>query len=173
LTFDIHIFELKKNGEQNKMKIKVNGRSYKIAAKPWRTLLDVLRNDLGLTGTKEGCGTGSCGSCTVLMDGQAVNACLVLIAEAQGKTITTIEGLSHEGELHPLQRAFMDEGAVQCGFCTPGVILTAKAFLDSNPQPTESQIREAIAGNLCRCTGYVKIVRAIMKAAQSAGPGRA
>jgi aerobic carbon-monoxide dehydrogenase small subunit len=155
------------------MKIKVNGRDYKIVAKPWRTLSDVLRNELGLTGTKEGCGTGSCGSCTVLLDGQAVNSCLILVGEAQGKAITTIEGLSMEGKLHPLQQAFMDEGAVQCGFCTPGIILTAKAFLDSNPQPTESQIREAMAGNLCRCTGYDKIVRAIMTAAQAANPGRA
>jgi aerobic carbon-monoxide dehydrogenase small subunit len=154
------------------MKINVNGRDYKIPAKPWRTLLDVLRNELGFTGTKEGCGTGSCGSCTVLMDGQAVNACLVFVAETKGKGITTIEGISREGKLHPLQQAFIDEGAVQCGFCTPGVILTAKAFLDSNPQPSETEIREAIAGNLCRCTGYDKIVRAIMKAAQAADMGR-
>ncbi len=154
------------------MKINVNGRDYKITAKPWRTLLDVLRNELGFTGTKEGCGTGSCGSCTVLMDGQAVNACLVFVAETKGKAITTIEGISREGKLHPLQQAFIDEGAVQCGFCTPGVILTAKAFLDSNPQPSETEIREAIAGNLCRCTGYDKIVRAIMKAAQAADRGR-
>ena len=154
------------------MKINVNGRDYKIAAQPWRTLLDVLRNELGFTGTKEGCGTGSCGSCTVLMNGQAVNACLVFVAEAKGKAITTIEGLSREGKLHPLQQAFIDEGAVQCGFCTPGVILTAKALLDSNPQPSETEIREAIAGNLCRCTGYDKIVRAIMNAARAADKGR-
>jgi len=154
------------------MKIKVNGQDYKITAKPWRTLLDVLRNDLGLTGTKEGCGTGSCGSCTILIEGQAVNACLILIGEVKGKTITTIEGLSREGKLHPLQQAFMEEGAVQCGFCTPGLILTAKALLDSNPKPSESQIRQAIAGNLCRCTGYDKIVRAIMKAAQAIDQGR-
>jgi aerobic carbon-monoxide dehydrogenase small subunit len=154
------------------MKINVNGRDYKIPAKPWRTLLDVLRNELGFTGTKEGCGTGSCGSCTVLMDGQAVNACLVFVAETKGKAVTTIEGISREGKLHPLQQAFIDEGAVQCGFCTPGVILTAKAFLDSNPQPSETEIREAIAGNLCRCTGYDKIVRAIMKAAQASDRGR-
>ena len=144
------------------MKMKVNGQIYEVAADPWRNLLDVLRYDLGLTGTKEGCGTGSCGACTVLMDGKAVNSCLVFIAEAEGKEITTIEGLSQRDKLHPLQQAFMDEGAVQCGFCTPGVLLTAKAFLDSNPAPTEAQVREAIAGNLCRCTGYDKIVRAIM-----------
>jgi carbon-monoxide dehydrogenase small subunit len=153
------------------MKIKVNGQAYDVAAQPWRTLLDVLRYELQLTGTKEGCGTGSCGACTVLMDGQAVNACLVFCAEAEGKEITTIEGLAQAGKLHPLQQAFMDEGAVQCGFCTPGVILTAKAFLDSNPRPTEAQIREAIAGNLCRCTGYDKIVRAIMSVARIADKG--
>ena len=154
------------------MKIKVNGHDYEIAVKPWRTLLEVLRYELGFTGTKEGCGTGSCGSCTVLMDGKAVNACLIFIAEVEGKEITTIEGLSLNGKLHPLQQAFMDEGAVQCGFCTPGMILTAKAFLDSNPEPSESQIREAIAGNLCRCTGYDKIIRAIMSAAQAIEKGR-
>ncbi|MEE9464037.1 MAG: (2Fe-2S)-binding protein [Candidatus Neomarinimicrobiota bacterium] len=154
------------------MKIRVNGNDYEIEVEPYRTLLDVLRYQLGLTGTKEGCGTGSCGSCTVLMDGQAVNSCLVFIAEAEGKAITTIEGLSWGGKLHPLQQAFMDEGAVQCGFCTPGVILTAKAFLDSNPKPNESQIREAIAGNLCRCTGYEKIIRAIMSVAQAPEKGR-
>lgn len=154
------------------MKITVNGQEYPITAKPWRTLLDVLRNDLGLTGTKEGCGTGSCGSCTVLIDGRAVNSCLILIGEVKGKAITTIEGLARGGKLHPLQQAFMDEGAVQCGFCTPGLILTAKALLDSNPKPSESQIREGIAGNLCRCTGYDKIVRAIMTASQAEDPGR-
>lgn len=153
------------------MQIKVNGQEYDILVESHRTLLDVLRNELNLTGTKEGCGTGSCGSCTVLLDGQAVNSCLVFIAEAEGREITTIEGLSKDGELHPLQQAFMDEGAVQCGFCTPGVILTAKAFLDSNPRPTESQVKEAIAGNLCRCTGYDKIVRAIISAAKSTERG--
>ena len=154
------------------MIIKVNSNDYEIEVTPNRTLLDVLRNELGLTGTKEGCGTGSCGSCTVIMDGQAVNSCLVFIAEADGKEITTIEGISREGDLHPIQQAFMDEGAVQCGFCTPGMILTAKAFLDSNETPTESMIREAIAGNLCRCTGYDKIIRAIMNVAQVNEKGR-
>jgi carbon-monoxide dehydrogenase small subunit len=149
------------------MRIRVNGQDFEIALVPGRTLLDVLRYELGLTGTKEGCGTGSCGSCTVLLDGEAINSCLVLAVEAEGKEITTIEGLSPQGKLHPLQQAFIDEGAVQCGFCTPGVILTAKAFLDSNPNPDESQIRQAIAGNLCRCTGYDKIVRAIMSVANS------
>jgi aerobic carbon-monoxide dehydrogenase small subunit len=149
------------------MKIKVNGREHEIASAPSTTLLDVLRYELRLTGTKEGCSTGSCGSCTVLIDGKAINSCLVIAAEVEGKEILTIEGLSERGKLHPLQQALMDEGAVQCGFCTPGIILTAKAFLDSNPHPTETQIRQAIAGNLCRCTGYDKIVRAIMSVADS------
>jgi carbon-monoxide dehydrogenase small subunit len=149
------------------MKLKVNGQDYETPADPWRTLLDVLRNDLGLTGTKEGCGTGSCGACTVLLNGQAVNSCLIFVGEAEGKEITTIEELSQGRTLHPLQQAFMDEGAVQCGFCTPGVILTAKAFLDTHPDPTEAEVRQAIAGNLCRCTGYDKIVRAVMSVAHS------
>jgi carbon-monoxide dehydrogenase small subunit len=148
------------------MKIKVNQQEYEIVGEPWRTLLDVLRFDLGLTGTKEGCGTGSCGACTVLVNGQAVNSCLVLVGEVEGKEITTIEGVAQDGKLHPLQQAFIEEGAVQCGYCTPGFILTAKALLDTNPNPTESQIREAVAGNLCRCTGYDKIVRAIMSVAR-------
>lgn len=147
------------------MKITVNGQEHEIVTEPGRTLLDILRNDLGLTGTKEGCGNGNCGSCTVLLDGQAVNSCLVLVAEVEEREITTIEGLSRHGELHPLQRAFIEEGAVQCGFCTPGIILSAKALLDENPHPTEIQVRRTIAGNLCRCTGYDKIVRAIMKVA--------
>jgi len=149
------------------MKIKVNGIEHEIASGPSTTLLDVLRYELRLTGTKEGCSTGSCGSCTVLIDGKAINSCLVIAAEVESKEILTIEGLSERGKLHPLQQALMDEGAVQCGFCTPGIILTAKAFLDSNPHPTETQIRQAIAGNLCRCTGYDKIVRAIMSVAGS------
>jgi len=153
--------------EQHDMKIKVNGREHEIVSGPSTTLLDVLRYELRLTGTKEGCSTGSCGSCTVLIDGKAINSCLVIAAEVEGKEILTIEGLSERGKLHPLQQALMDEGAVQCGFCTPGIILTAKAFLDSNPHPTEIQIRQAIAGNLCRCTGYDKIVRAIMSVAGS------
>jgi len=132
---------------------------------PRQTLLDTLRYDLGLTGTKEGCGNGNCGSCTVLLDGQAVNSCLVFAIEVEGQDITTIEGLQQGGELHPLQQAFIDEGAVQCGFCTPGAILMAKALLDSNPRPTEAQVRQSIAGNLCRCTGYDKIVRAILRVA--------
>jgi carbon-monoxide dehydrogenase small subunit len=149
------------------MKMKVNGAEYDVKAKPNVTLLDVLRYEIGLTGTKEGCSTGNCGACTILLDGQAVNSCLILASEVEGKEITTIEGLGQPGNLHPLQLAFIDEGAVQCGFCIPGMILTAKALLDTNPKPTETQIRESIAGNLCRCTGYDKIVRAIQRVAFS------
>jgi carbon-monoxide dehydrogenase small subunit len=154
---------IESDGDKITLKIRVNGQDHVLTVEPCRTLLEILRYELRLTGTKEGCGSGNCGSCTVLLDGKAVNSCLILAAEVEGREITTIEGLSSQGELHPLQRAFIDEGAVQCGFCTPGVILTAKAFLDSNPHPTEAQIRLAIAGNLCRCTGYDKIVRAIMR----------
>jgi carbon-monoxide dehydrogenase small subunit len=147
------------------MIVTVNGEQREIFVAPWRTLIDVLRDDLGLTGVKEGCGNGNCGSCTVLLDGEPVNSCLVLIGEVEGREITTIEGLARGAVLHPLQKSFIEEGAVQCGFCTPGVILNAKAFMDANPQPTEQEVRMAIAGNLCRCTGYDKIVRAIMKVA--------
>jgi aerobic carbon-monoxide dehydrogenase small subunit len=149
------------------MKLKVNGEDYDISSEPGTTLSHMLRYELGLTGTKEGCGTGSCGSCTVLLDGLAVNSCLVLTGEAEAREIITIEGLTVDGKLHPVQEAFMQEGAVQCGFCTPGMLITAKAFLDANPHPTEVQIREGIAGNLCRCTGYDKIVRAIMRASNA------
>jgi len=144
---------------------RVNGQEREVMVEPRQTLLDALRYDLGLTGTKEGCGDGNCGSCTVLLNGQAVNSCLVFAIEVDGQEITTIEGLSQGGKLHPLQQAFIDEGAVQCGFCTPGMILAGKALLDSNPSPTEAEVRLAVAGNLCRCTGYDKIVRAILKVA--------
>jgi carbon-monoxide dehydrogenase small subunit len=150
---------------RKQISLKVNGQEREIMVEPRQTLLDALRYDLGLTGTKEGCGDGNCGSCTVLLNGQAVNSCLVFAIEVEGQEITTIEGLSQGGKLHPLQHAFIDEGAVQCGFCIPGFILMAKAFLDSNPHPTEVEVRKAIAGNLCRCTGYDKIVRAILKVA--------
>jgi aerobic carbon-monoxide dehydrogenase small subunit len=149
----------------------VNGCEQSVAVEPHQTLLEVLRYDLRLTGTKEGCGDGNCGSCTILMDGQAVNSCLVLAIEADGHNILTIEGLAREGKLHPMQQAFIDEGAVQCGFCTPGMIMNAKAILDVNPHPTEEQVRLAIAGNLCRCTGYDKIVRAILKVAAAPKEG--
>jgi carbon-monoxide dehydrogenase small subunit len=146
--------------------LNVNDEFHEVAVEPHRTLLEVLRDTLGLTGTKKGCDEGECGSCTVLIDGEAVLSCLLLAVEAQGKRITTIEGLAKDGQLHPLQQAFIDHGAIQCGFCTPGLILSAKALLDRNPKPTEAEVREAIAGNLCRCTGYVKSVEAILAASE-------
>jgi aerobic carbon-monoxide dehydrogenase small subunit len=146
--------------------LKVNDREYDLVIPVNRTLTQVLRDNLRLTGTKQGCEMGDCGSCTVLMDGQPVNSCLVLAVEAEGHEILTIEGLSAEGELHPLQQAFVEHGGIQCGFCSPGMILTAKALLDKNPCPGQSEIREAISGNLCRCTGYQKIVDAIESVAQ-------
>ncbi len=148
------------------VELKVNGESYELAIDPRRTLLEVLRDGLGLTGTKKGCGAGDCGACTVIMDGKPVVSCLVLAVEAQGKDIMTIEGLATDGQLHPLQAAFVEHGATQCGFCTPGMILSAKALLDANPKPTEEEIVQGISGNLCRCTGYVKIVEAITAASQ-------
>ncbi len=156
---------------KKQISLTVNGREHTLFVEPRRTLLDTLRYDLRLTGTKEGCGDGNCGSCTILMDGQAVNSCLVLAVEADCHTILTIEGLAQDGKLHPLQQAFIDEGAVQCGFCTPGMIMNAKAVLDVNPHPTEEQVRLAISGNLCRCTGYDKIVRAILKVAAAPKEG--
>ena len=141
----------------------VNGSQEVLDVEENKTLLSVLRNQLQLTGTKEGCGSGDCGACTVLMNGKAVNACLVLAMEADGQEITTIEGLGQTGNLHPLQRSFIAHGAIQCGFCTPGMVLAAKALLDENPHPTEEEIRKGLAGNLCRCTGYVKIIEAIQE----------
>jgi len=149
--------------------LKVNGQNYEVAVDTRRTLLEVLREELGFTGTKNGCDQGECGTCTVLLDGKPVHSCLTLAVEIQGKEVTTIEGLAKGDELHPLQQAFVDYGAIQCGFCTPGMILTGKALLEKNPSPTEEEIRRAISGNLCRCTGYVKIVEAIQAAADSAG----
>ncbi|NWF57561.1 MAG: (2Fe-2S)-binding protein [Syntrophaceae bacterium] len=140
----------------------VNGEKVDLEIPPHRTLLDLIRNELGLTGTKEGCGNGECGACTVLMDGQPVNACLVLALQAQGKEITTIEGLSRGRRLHSIQEAFISHGAIQCGFCTPGMVLSVKALLDRNPRPEEREIRKALSGNLCRCTGYQKIVEAVL-----------
>lgn len=148
------------------IQLKVNGEMYEVSVKPNETLLDVIRYKLELTGTKKGCDTGQCGSCTVLLDGKPVNSCLILALEAHGKEILTIEGLAKNGQLHPLQEAFIQEGAVQCGYCTPGMLLSAKALLDENPTPTEEEVKEAIAGNLCRCTGYVKIVTAILAGAE-------
>jgi aerobic-type carbon monoxide dehydrogenase small subunit (CoxS/CutS family) len=141
-----------------RIQFKMNDDSISLEVEAHWTLLRMIREELGLTGTKEGCGEGDCGACTVLVDGRAVNSCLVLAIDVDGKAITTIEGLTRGNELHPLQKAFVEKGAVQCGFCTPGMILAAKALLDLNPLPAEEEIRFAIAGNLCRCTGYAKIV---------------
>jgi carbon-monoxide dehydrogenase small subunit len=149
-------------GTQKPLDIKVNGQLHTLMVKPNKTLLECLREDLGLTGAREACDTGGCGACTVLVDGRPVYSCLVLAYDCRGKHVLTIEGLAGDGELHPLQQAFIDHGAIQCGFCTPGMVLTAKALLDENPSPTEREVREAIAGNICRCTGYVKIVEAIL-----------
>lgn len=146
--------------------LRVNGEPYDLLVEPRHTLLKVLRDDLGLTGTKRGCDTGDCGACTVLMNGKPINSCLALAMEANGKEITTIEGLAGGDDLHPLQEAFIQAGAIQCGYCTPGMILTAKALLDENSAPSEEEVKRALAGNLCRCTGYVKIVQAIQAAAR-------
>ena len=139
---------------------------------PRKLLLDVLRDNLGLTGTKKACDFGNCGSCTVLMDGKSILSCLILAIEAQGKDILTVEGMAKDGQFHPLQQAFIDHGAIQCGFCTPGMLLSAKALLDENPQPTEAEVKEALSGNLCRCTGYVKIIEAVEAAAQKMRGGK-
>lgn len=149
---------------KTQIRLRVNGFEYDIHVKPHWTLIDVLRDEIGLTGTKKGCGKGECGACTVLIDGEAVLACLVLAIQVQGKTIQTIEGLAQEGRLDSLQHAFVEYGAIQCGYCTPGMILTSKAFLSKNPHPTVEEIQKALSGNLCRCTGYVKIVEAVRNA---------
>lgn len=152
---------------KHKITLTVNGSVEILEVEPHRTLLQVLREDLALTGPKIGCEAGECGACTVLFDGEAVNSCLVLAVEADGHEIVTVEGLSNNGQLDPLQRAFIDHNAVQCGFCTPGMLISARALLDRNPHPTEAEIRQAIAGNLCRCTGYTRIVRAIQAVADN------
>jgi aerobic-type carbon monoxide dehydrogenase small subunit (CoxS/CutS family) len=146
--------------------LNVNDEFYEVAVEPHRTLLEVLRDTLGLTGTKKACDEGECGACTVLMDSKPVSSCLVLAVEAQGKRITTIEGLADDGELHPLQQAFLEHGAFQCGFCTPGMLMAAAGMLNENPKPTEEEARRAIAGNLCRCTGYTRVAEAILIAAE-------
>jgi len=146
----------------------VNEEAREVAVEPWWTLLDVLRDQLELTGAKKGCDRGDCGACTVLLDGKPIVSCTMLAVQASGRHITTIEGLMRDGHPHPIQQAFVAVGAVQCGFCTPGMILSAKALLDVSPHPTEDQVREAIAGNLCRCTGYAKIVEAVMAVAGGA-----
>ncbi len=147
--------------------IEVNEIPHTLEVEPSVVLLDVLRDRLGLKGTKRGCDQGQCGTCTVLLDGRAVSSCILLAVQADGKKITTIEGVASGGTLHPVQEAFVSEGAVQCGFCTPGMVLSAKALLDKNPHPSEEEIRAAISGNLCRCSGYVKIIQAVKKAAEA------
>ncbi len=147
----------------------LNGQETTVEVEPWAMLVDVLRDNLHLTGTKVGCSDGECGACTVLMDGRPVDSCLYPALKAQGRHVLTIEGLTAsagEKGLHPLQQAFIDEGAVQCGYCTPGFLLTARALLDTNPHPSEGEIKQALAGNLCRCTGYVKIVKAVQRASR-------
>ena len=143
----------------------LNGEPVEVDIEPHLTLLEVLRDRLGLNGTKEGCGAGECGACTVLLDGKTVNACIFPAMEVEAKNVLTIEGIADaQGNLHPIQKAFVEYGAVQCGFCTPGMVLSAKALLDENPKPTEEEIRHGIAGNLCRCTGYLQIIQAIKAA---------
>jgi carbon-monoxide dehydrogenase small subunit len=144
----------------------VNGRRETIAVEPHLTLLELLRDSLGLTGTKEGCSTGHCGACTVLVNGEPISSCLLLAMEADGQAVTTVEGLARNGDLHPIQAAFIEKGGLQCGFCTSGMLLAAVALLQRSPQPDDREIRMALAGNLCRCTGYTKIVEAVQRAAQ-------
>jgi len=150
-----------------RIKVTVNGILHELSVQPWETLLDVIREHLGLTGTKEGCGLGECGACTIIMDGKTVNSCLVLAVEADNRVITTIEGLANGDELHPIQEAFIKCGGLQCGFCTPGMIMSAKALLEENPSPDDEEIRKAIAGNFCRCTGYTKIIESVKVAAKN------
>lgn len=147
--------------DRETLRMKVNGKAVEVQVKPTWTLLRVLREELGLTGTKKGCGQGDCGACTVIMDGKTVNACLVLALQAEGKKIETIEGLGTPQKLHPLQESFINNGAVQCGFCTPGMLISAAVLLRKNPGPGIDEIKRAISGNLCRCTGYAKIIKAI------------
>ena len=152
--------------KMQKLRLKLNGSWREVEARPDRILLDLLREDLGLTGTKKGCEKGDCGACTVIMDGKAVLTCLIPALKADGAEILTVEGMASKDRLHPLQQAFWEEGAVQCGYCTPGMLLSAKAFLDENPEPSVEDMKEAISGNLCRCTGYAKIIRAIHAASE-------
>lgn len=148
-----------------KLEFKVNGKNVRLEVPPDRRLLDILREDLGLTGTKEGCGEGECGACTVLLDRRAVHSCLTVAAQLSGKEVVTIEGLSDFGEMSGLQRAFVEETAIQCGYCTTGMVMSARALLYENPNPTEEEIRIALAGNICRCSGYTQIIRAVKRAA--------
>ena len=154
------------------VELKVNGTPYELYVSPQRTLAEMLREDLELFGIKQGCGEGECGACTVLLDGKPVSSCLILAVEAAGCEVTTVEGVATSEGLHPLQQSFVEHGAVQCGFCTPGMILSAKALLDETPDPSEYQIRRALSGNLCRCTGYQKIVDAVCRCKPEAGSGK-
>ena len=149
-----------------KIKITVNNKEYDVEVKPNETLLEFIRENLGLIGTKEGCSVGECGACTVIMNEKIVNACLILASEADGASITTIEGFADGDKLHPIQESFVEIGGLQCGFCTPGMIISTKALLDSNPNPTDEEINVALAGNFCRCTGYIKIFESVKDAAQ-------
>ncbi len=144
----------------------VNGQPCEVAVEPHWTLLETVREELGLTGSKEGCGTGDCGACSMIVDGRLITSCLMLAPEGNGRDIVTIEGLARNGDLHPIQQAFIDTGGVQCGFCTPGMIMAAQALLERNSSPTLEEVREGLAGNLCRCTGYAKIYEAVLAAAQ-------
>ena len=148
------------------VQMRLNGDDVEFLCEPRQTLLEVLREGLGLTGTKEGCGNGNCGACSVLLDGVLVNSCLVLAVDANGRRVTTIEGLAEDGKLHPVQQSFIDNGAVQCGFCTPAMILTGKALLDKNPDPTEGEIKQALGGTLCRCGSYQKILNSVQAVAK-------
>jgi carbon-monoxide dehydrogenase small subunit len=150
-----------------KLRFQINGVEREIDAPPMKRLLDALREDLRLTGTKEGCGEGECGACSVIVDGEVINSCLAPVCQTQGAKIITVEGLARDGRLDPLQQAFLECGGAQCGICTPGMLIAARALLDANPRPTRDEIKEAIAGNLCRCTGYVKIIDAIEQAAKA------
>jgi carbon-monoxide dehydrogenase small subunit len=156
--------------EKAHMRLRVNGQDVEVAFAPWKTLLEVLREDMGLTGTKHGCELGECGTCTVLVDGKPILSCLAMPQDLEGAEILTVEGMADGPRLHPLQTAFADLGAAQCGYCTPGFLLTAKALLDEKPAPTRDEIKEALAGNLCRCTGYVKIYQAVERAAEEIAP---
>lgn len=158
--------------EPRNIRVTINGEATSVSVPANETFLDLLRYRLGLVGTKKGCDTGDCGACTVILNGKAVNSCLVLAVETNGATVTTIEGMSAGGKLHPLQQAFVDHGAVQCGFCTPGMIMAAKSLLDEAPNPTEEEIRLALAGNLCRCTGYISIMKAVAAAGKALRGGK-
>jgi len=151
------------------IKLEVNDNIHEIAVKPWQTLLEVLRDELGLTGAKRGCGIGTCGVCTVIIEGKAILSCLTLAIECEGRSITTIEGISSAESLHPIQQSFIENGAIQCGFCTPGIIITAKALLDETPHPDDDEIKDALSGTFCRCTGHIKIMEAVRKVSRPVG----